>query len=137
MQSRSLIPSILKPLCLRSGVKFQDLKDHLFEEDEIIWLCEEMDKKHLPWEYQLVTGKAISKRYNIHIDGLRSWMKLYKDQLVPIICKLKCSSDNDCPFDQKSLKRIVAWQFSQARCPDELETIIVEELDNTVRRRFC
>ena len=46
----SIIPQKLRPTILRSGAKFQDLKEYLFKEEEILWLCEEMDKKHEPWE---------------------------------------------------------------------------------------
>lgn len=44
----------------------------------MIWLCEEMiSHDGLKWPLQLKSAMAISKRYDIHVDGLRLWLKRY------------------------------------------------------------
>ena len=130
----TVIPPKLQPIILRSGAKFQDLKDHIFEKDEVQWVCEEIDKKHAHWEYQRVSIQAISKRYNIHKDGLRRWMNSYKAN-EPLDNMNKCDANSECPFYKKSFRRIVAWQYSELKCPLELEIIISDELENTFHRK--
>lgn len=128
------LPHKLQPLILRSGIKFQDLKDHIWTDNEMAWICEEIDKKHALWMYQVTSIKAISRRYNIYIDGLRRWMRLYKAG-IPFSAVNTCTSADDCPFDKLSLKRIYTWQYSRNRCPVELDSIIDQELDNSYNRK--
>ena len=128
------LPHKLQPLILRSGIKFRDLKDHIWSDSEITWICEEVDKKHALWTHQVTSIKAISRRYNIYADGLRRWMRLYKAG-ISFSNLSQCSSDDDCPFDKLSIKRICDWQYSQNRCTVELDSIIDQELDNSFHRK--
>lgn len=73
------VPRIFQPLLLRSGIKFRNLRNHRFTREEMEWLCEEMmsnDKQQ--WPHRLTSPKAISKRYNVHVDGLRFWLSCHR-----------------------------------------------------------
>ena len=84
------VPLIFRPRILRSVVKFLDLSDHVFSIDEKSFLCAEMSGQIPFWEHQVISVNAISRRYNIHKDGLRLILRLSKYG-VPFY-ESKCSS---------------------------------------------
>ena len=55
----TVIPPKLRPIVLRSGAKFQDLKDHIFEKDEVQWVCEEIDKNMLIGNINVLASKPL------------------------------------------------------------------------------
>lgn len=109
------IPCVLQPRMLRHGVvQFQNLKSHIFSRDEIIQICKEFSRESEPWKYQVTSINALSKRYNIHVDGLRNWKVIYDAKHTLSFESTYCSME-ESPMDKIGLKRILAWQLSVDR----------------------
>ena len=128
-----MIPSVFQSINLRSGTKFTPLTEHIFQPEEIIWLCEEIKKMHPFWSDQITSIHAISKRYKIESIGLRHWITMFDNKIV--FSEMKCLRKSDVPIDRKGMNRIEKWKVSVNRDPEELRNIINEELDATVIRR--
>jgi len=125
-------PAAFASRLLRSGHHYKDLKKHIFNPKEIIWICGVIRHKFVSLD--ITTVPSICKRYNIHQDGLREWLRLY-DANLPITSSSRCESESKNPIDKRGLKRIAKWQISENRCPIELRGIIEDELEATVLRR--
>jgi hypothetical protein len=69
------IPIIFQPRYLRNGIKFRNLKQHIFNTNDLVWLCNEINKINPKWGHQIVSIKSISKRYHLPIFGIRLWLK--------------------------------------------------------------
>ena len=59
----------------------------MFTTLEVIWLCEEMDKRHSERKCQVTTPEAIGRRYCLCVDGLKYWLECYRSGSLEI---------NDC-----------------------------------------
>jgi len=113
------------------------LSNHIFNKSEIMWLCEEMNHQHESWERQLFTPVAISKRYGLHLELLRFWLREFKRGSLNI-----CSSrgyKNELPIlDIISQKRLSQFQKrNEILIPhDEIfHDFISDEIENTKQRR--
>jgi hypothetical protein len=127
------VPSIFLPRELRSKVKFSDLSSHDFSPYEKSFLCNEMQKKNEHWKYQIVSVKAISRRYNIHSDGLRFILKLSKLG-IPFYSGKIVSKDKR-QIDDKGAKRIASLISISQTTELELYALLQEEIDATVHRK--
>jgi len=128
------IPLRLRPLYLRNGIKFQNLKEHIFSRCEIIWLCGEINKTNPIWDQQVVSIPAICRRYKINAYGLRLWYKMFKNNIT-FKSHSECFSIASCYIDSKGMKQIYKYQKMLERCPLELERIIEEQRAATTMRR--
>jgi len=131
--SEDLVPSIFLPRVLRSGIKFLDLSDHLFSIAEKSFLCAEMEGRVPPWDYQVISVKAISRRYKIHKDGLRLILRLSKYDVS--LSEGKCVSKMSQTIDGKGVIRIAKQRCSSNFDPCRENHLIIEEIRNTVKRK--
>ena len=122
------LPFMLSPIVLRNGIKFRRLTHHFFSPSEMLWLCREMLREHDVWAYQIISPLALSKRYHIHIDGLRFWITLYRVNSLftePMMCLQP-------PIDAVSARRIANLRGVVGR---ELNLFIDNELQKSENRR--
>ena len=127
------VPAIFSPVVLRTGVKFRRLRDHNFLMTDVIWLCDEIERKHEVWEYQIVSTRAISKRYDISHDGVKYWLSQFKDGSLDIL-----SGTQRCVpslLDRISERRIKSVMLQNVASATILETVH-EEVDATSKRRI-
>ena len=127
------IPVRFRPLYLRSGIKFQNLKDHVFSTFEIVWICGEISKTNPIWDLQIVSIPAICRRYRINTYGLRLWYQMFKNNIT-FQSHSECFSSASCPIDSIGMRQIYKFQKTLERCPLELERIVQEQIAATTRR---
>ncbi len=116
---------------LRSGHRYNDLRNHIFSPDEKVWICEQI---RILSEQKKLSVKLICMRYNIHPDGVKEWLQIY-DSKESFVCSTRSEAISENPIDKCGLKRIKSWQISVTRCPVELRGIIEEELEASISRK--
>ena len=127
------IPAIFSPVVLRQCVKFRRLRDHNFLMTDVIWLCEEIERRHEVWEYQLVSTRAISKRYDISHDGLKYWLSQFRDGSLDIY-----SGTQRCVpslLDHLSERRLNSFMLGNDGSSTIVE-FVQEEVKATSKRRI-
>lgn len=128
------VPAIFSPVVLRSGVKFRRLRDHNFSMSDVVWLCDEIERKHAVWEYQIMSTRAISRRYDISHDGVKYWLSQHKDGSLDIFSGTqRCVPSLLDGVSERRLKAVMQQNDASATI---ILDAIEEEVDATSRRRI-
>ena len=59
--------------------KIRNLRRYKFQASEINWLYGEILGIIEPWEFHRFTLRSISRRYKLHVDGLRYFLSMYNE----------------------------------------------------------
>jgi hypothetical protein len=112
--SHTSIPAVFEPRHLRSGIQFKDLSRHVFQPQEMLWLCEVMRGVHGGWSipsYHIHTPQALARRYGLPVRGLRYWIKLYDDQVAfDDMRPMRCEPADESILDRYSMRAVHRWR---------------------------
>ncbi|KAJ1393953.1 hypothetical protein B484DRAFT_408028 [Ochromonadaceae sp. CCMP2298] len=105
------IPAVFEPRQLRSGTKFGDLSLHIFQQCEMVWLCEVMrgDGGHGGWCHHIRTHKALARRYRLPVGGLRYWSRLDEDEYA-FQQPMRCEPPDESILDRYSMRAVGRWK---------------------------
>ena len=76
-------PTVFRGRILRSGVKYNNLKCHLFTLDERIWFCSAVrGTLTQPSSTEIDFRKKTSRRRIMNMDNVKKWLKAYEEGIL-------------------------------------------------------
>lgn len=130
--SQGDIPLIFQARKLRGPTKYRNLREHFFDHPEVMWLCEEMDRKHSPRPDQVISPAAISKRYDISELGLKEWLNMSKYGTLEHTMLHKCIPP---PLDGYSVRKLMKMMKDSNNTNQDLADFCNMEMEKTTKRR--
>jgi len=130
------VPVIFLPRMLRSRVCYANLRTHKFSAEEYIWLCCELNKTNGVWDLQVTSLKSIAARYELSPDGLRLFLRWYKEGFLFEGTKL-CNREEEGPVGRIGIRKILRFvrDFVVDEHAEELASLVREVCTDTDRRR--